>query len=97
VFAELLREGVFYNRDQLYRRHGTRPILLEQHLAIADAVLNGDIDRAARVSDEHIRYTFNTVEEIRRDEERLEASLRRLERSDLLSSRDAAAAPDSEN
>ena len=89
VFAELLREGVFYNRDQLYRRHGTRPTLLEQHLAIADAVLNGDVDRATRVADEHIRYTFNTVEEIRRDEERLEASLRRLERSDLLSSRDA--------
>ena len=55
-------------------------------------MLDGDVDRAARVSDEHIRYTFNTVEEIRRDEERLEASLRRLERSDLLSSRDAAAA-----
>ena len=88
VFAELLREGIFYNRDQLFRRHGTRPILLEQHLAIADAVLSGDVDRATRVADEHIRYTFNTVEEIRRDEE-LEASLRRLERSDLLSSRDA--------
>jgi GntR family transcriptional regulator, transcriptional repressor for pyruvate dehydrogenase complex len=88
VFAELLREGIFYNRDQLFRRHGTRPILLEQHLAIADAVLNGDVDTAARVADEHIRYTFNTVEEIRRDEERLQASLRRLERSDLLSSRD---------
>ncbi|MGZ9106459.1 MAG: FCD domain-containing protein [Rhodoplanes sp.] len=89
VFAELLHEGVFYNRDQLFRRHGTRPLLLEQHLAIADAVLNGDVERATRVADEHIRYTFNTVEEIRRDEERLEASLRRLERSDLLSSRDA--------
>jgi GntR family transcriptional repressor for pyruvate dehydrogenase complex len=91
VFAELLREGIFYNRDQLFRRHGTRPILLEQHLAIADAVLSADVDRAARVADEHIRYTFNTVEEIRRDSERLEASLRRLERSDLLSAREAHA------
>lgn len=89
VFAELLHEGVFYNRDQLYRRHGARPLLLDQHLAIADAVLAGDVDRASRVADEHIRYTFNTIEEIRRDNERLEVSLRRLDRSDLLSVRDA--------
>ena len=88
VFAELLHEGVFYNRDQLYRRHGTRPILLDQHLAIANAVLAGDVDRASHVADEHIRYTFNTIEEIRRDNERLEVSLRRLDRSDLLSLRD---------
>ena len=54
VFAELLREGIFYNRDQLFRRHGTRP----QHLAIADAVLSGEVDRAARVADEHIRYNI---------------------------------------
>ncbi len=88
VLAELLREGIFFNREKLYLRHGARPILLEQHLAIAGAVLSGDVDRAAQAADEHIRYTFNTVEEIRRDEERLEASLRRLERSDLISSRD---------
>lgn len=91
VFAELLREGVFYNRDQLYRRQGTRPLLLDQHLAIAEAVLDGDSDRAMRAADEHIRYTFNAIEEIRRDKERLEVSLRRLERSDLLSARDTDA------
>ena len=65
------------------------PTTLREESTIADAVLSGDVDRAASVSEEHIRYTFNTVGEIRRDEERLEASLRRLDRSDLLSSRDA--------
>jgi GntR family transcriptional repressor for pyruvate dehydrogenase complex len=97
VFAELLRHDVFYNRDQLYRRHGTRPRLLDQHLAIAEAVLSGDVERAARAADEHVRFTFETIEDIRRDKERLEVSLRRLERSDLLSSRDTGvAAPDHE-
>jgi GntR family transcriptional regulator, transcriptional repressor for pyruvate dehydrogenase complex len=91
VFAELLRDGIFYNRDQLYRRHGTRATLLEQHLAIADAVLNGKVDLATRVADEHIRFTFDTVEEIRRDKERLEVSLRRLDRSDLVAAPDSMA------
>src|SRR5450631_78811 len=92
VFTELLRDGIFYNRDQLYRRQGTRPVLLSQHLAIADAVLSGDAERAAGAADKHIRFTFNTIEEIRRDKERLDASLRRLDRSDLLSSRDTGVA-----
>ena len=89
VFAELLRDGIFYNRDQLYRRPGTRAILLDQHLALGNAVVSGDGDGAARLADEHIRFTFDTVEEIRRDKERLDASLRRLDRSDLVSSRDS--------
>ena len=77
----------FYSRTRLNLNE--LPTTLTEESAIADAVLSGDVDRVARVSDEHIRYTFNTVREIRRDEERLEASLRRLDRSDLLSSRDA--------
>jgi hypothetical protein len=78
VGAELLRDGIFYNRDKLYRRHGTRAALLTQHLAMAEAVLSGDAERAAHVADGHIRFTFNTIEEIRRGQERLDASLRRL-------------------
>lgn len=84
VLSELLREGVFYNRDQLYRRAGTREILLAQHVAIAESVLAGDIGAAQRAADEHISFTFTTVEEIRQDRERLETSLSRLDRADLL-------------
>ena len=43
VLAELLREGVLYNRDQLYRRAGARDLLLAQHVAIAEAVLAGEL------------------------------------------------------
>ena len=84
VLAELLREGVLYNRDQLYRRAGARDLLLAQHVAIAEAVLAGDADAAERAADAHIRFPFETVEEIRRDRERLETSLSRLDRADLV-------------
>ena len=84
VLSELLREGVFYNREQLYRRAGARDALLAQHLAIADTVLAGDVDAAQRAADQHIKFTFETVEDIRRDRERLATSLSRLERDDLV-------------
>ncbi len=84
VLSELLREGVFYNRDQLYRRAEARDLLLAQHTALAEAVLAGDVQGAQRAADEHISFTFTTVEEIRRDRERLETSLSRLDRADLL-------------
>lgn len=92
VLSEMLRNNIFYNRDQLYQREGAREKLLAQHLAIAEAVVAGDAAGAARAAETHIRFTVETVEEIRRDAERLADSLRRLDRADILapSSRDAA-------
>lgn len=84
VFSELLRNEVLYNRNQLYRRFGVRDQLLKQHLAIAEAMLRGDPKAAEKAASDHINYTFQTIEEIRRDEERVEVSLRRVSRSDLI-------------
>ena len=84
VFSELLRNDVLYNRNQLYRRFGVRDQLLKQHLAIADAILSGDGKAAEKAASDHMKYTFETIEEIRRDEARVEVSLRRVSRSDLL-------------
>lgn len=84
VFSELLRNDILYNRDQLYRRFGVRDQLLKQHLAIADAILRGDPKVAEKAASDHIHFTFQTIEEIRRDEARIEVSLRRVSRSDLL-------------
>jgi GntR family transcriptional repressor for pyruvate dehydrogenase complex len=86
VFSELLRNDVLYNRNQLYRRYGVRHQLLEQHLTIANAILRGDPKTAEKAASDHIQFTFETIEEIRRDEERIEVSLRRVSRSDLLAS-----------
>lgn len=84
VFSELLRNDVLYNRNQLYSRYGVREQLLKQHLAIADSILRSDPKAAEKAASDHINFTFQTIEDIRRDEARIEVSLRRVSRSDLL-------------
>jgi GntR family transcriptional repressor for pyruvate dehydrogenase complex len=84
ALADLLRNNIFYSRSQLYMRAGVRHELLKQHLAIAEAIIAGKVNEAEAAASEHIRFTFETVEDIRRDELRLETSLNRVKRSDLL-------------
>ena len=84
VFGELLRSDIFYNRVQLYTRFGVREQLLKQHLLIASEIIKGDPRAAEKAASDHINYTFQTIEDIRRDQERAEVSLRRVSRSDLL-------------
>ncbi len=84
VFSELMRNDIVYNRSQLYRRFGVRGQLLKQHLAIADAILQGNPKAAEKAASDHIDFTFQTIEDIQRDEARVEASLRRISRSGLL-------------
>ncbi len=84
VISTMLRRGVFYNRERLYRRSGVRDVLLGQHIAIGEAVLSGDPARAEQAATSHIRYVFDTIEDIRRDELRHAASQRRVDRKDLL-------------
>lgn len=60
---ELMRRGIFYNREQLYRLGGARDKLLEQHKAIADGVLTGDSDAASKAAEAHmdfVRAAFST-------------------------------------
>lgn len=84
--VELLRTNIFYSRQQLYQRASVRTKLLAQHLAIADAILDGNPKAAEAAATDHVRFTFNNVEEILRDSARLKASLLRVARSDYLAS-----------
>jgi GntR family transcriptional regulator, transcriptional repressor for pyruvate dehydrogenase complex len=84
VFSELLRNGILYNRNQLYGRYGVRDRLLEQHVAIADAIQCGDPKAAEKAASDHIQFTFQSLEEIRRDKLRLETSLSRVGRNEFL-------------
>jgi GntR family transcriptional repressor for pyruvate dehydrogenase complex len=86
AFSTLLRNGVFFNRTQLYTRPGVRDMLLDQHLTIAEAVLAGDAGAARAAAEKHIDFTVRTLHSIRQDESRLAVSLQRVGRSDLVDS-----------
>ncbi len=51
---------------------------------LAEAVVAGKVKDAEAAAAEPIRFTFETVVEIRRDNLRLETSLNRVQRSDLV-------------
>ena len=69
---ELLRRGVFYNRDALFALRETRDALLDQHRAIRDAVVEGRPDAARAAVEAHLDYVAAQMREVgRRD--RLEA------------------------
>ncbi len=84
MLGELMRKNIFYNREQLYRRAGVRDTLLGQHLAIGEAVLRGDARAAEAAAAAHISFTRTTIAEILLDEQRAAASLRRIDRKDLV-------------
>jgi GntR family transcriptional repressor for pyruvate dehydrogenase complex len=84
ALSDLLRQGVFFNRESFYRRRGVREALLEQHVAIGAAILAGDPEAAQAAAAEHIAFVRATHDEIRGDELRQAASLRRLARRDIV-------------
>jgi len=87
ALSELLRDNVFFNREHLYRRRGVREKLLAQHVAIGEAVIAGDAAAAEAAAATHIQFVFGTVEEIQRDNKRLQCSISRVGRSDFLADR----------
>jgi GntR family transcriptional regulator, transcriptional repressor for pyruvate dehydrogenase complex len=62
----LLADGVFYNRALIYGVPGARDTLLDQHCAIAQAVIAGDPDRARKTAQDHIDFVSKTMEEAER-------------------------------
>lgn len=58
---ELLREGVFYNRQIMFKQRTTREILLDQHRAIRDALLNRDPQAAREAVTAHLDYVEDAL------------------------------------
>ena len=75
----LMRSHVFYNRDFLRSMDGTGEALLDQHRAIAHAILSADPDRASEAAAAHIEYVATSfqVHMLRRRREHV-AQRRRL-------------------
>lgn len=84
AMADLLRRGIFYSRDQLYRRPEVQAAILAQHVAIAEAILARDEAAAAEAARDHLLFIFGAVEDLRRDDLRRATSIRRVDRDALI-------------
>ncbi|MCI4679869.1 FCD domain-containing protein [Rhodoblastus acidophilus] len=84
AFSDMLRRGVFYNRNQLYAHKGFRDQLLAQHLAIGEAIVARKPEEAAAAASYHMRSTGETLKKIREDDARVARVLRRMGRGELL-------------
>lgn len=82
--SDMLRKDVFYNRAKLYQRQGVRELLLEQHRAVYETVMAGDPIAARAAAEAHIDFTREALLEIAKADARLEVSLRRIARTDLV-------------
>jgi GntR family transcriptional repressor for pyruvate dehydrogenase complex len=63
---DLLRAGVFYNRQQMFKQRITRDQLLEQHRAINDAIQGRDPQAARRSAEAHMTYVENSLSDLRK-------------------------------
>ncbi len=63
---QLLRDGVFYNRQILFRQTATRQILLDQHRAINDAIQTRDPKRARAAVQAHLGYIKQALQDERK-------------------------------
>ncbi len=58
---DLLRAGVFYNRQQMFRHRTTRDALLDQHRAINAAIQARDATGARAAAEAHMTYVENRL------------------------------------
>lgn len=62
----LLSNGVFFNRALVYAHSGTRDLLLQQHVAIYEAIVGGQADVAKHAAESHMDYVATTMREAER-------------------------------
>lgn len=65
---DLLRQGVFYNRQVIFRQKTTRSTLLDQHRAIRDALLARDPASARAAVENHLAFVARALDDDRKSE-----------------------------
>ena len=65
---QLLREGVFYNRQIMFKQRTTRSDLLDQHRAINSALQARDPDEAKAAIEAHLDYVLSALQQQQRFE-----------------------------
>ncbi len=76
---QLLREGVFYNRQVMFRLHATRDILLDQHRAMNAGLQARDPVAARAAVCAHLRYVENALSDQQKAERNEDIARQRLE------------------
>lgn len=76
---ELLREGVFYNRQMLFKQRTKRSDLLEQHRAINVAIQARDSVGAREAIQTHLTYVQHALTELNRAASNEEVARQRYE------------------
>lgn len=76
---DLLREGVFYNRQAMFRQRTTRDQLLDQHRAINTALQARDPVAARAAVEAHLSYVLASLAEARQAERNEVVARQRLE------------------
>ncbi|MBU3077383.1 FCD domain-containing protein [Sphingomonas quercus] len=83
----VLRSSVYSNRQNLYKHRADRGSQIDEHRAIFEAIMDRDVAAAQSAAREHMKTALETQRAIYEAEKRLEASIRRLSRTDLVASR----------
>ena len=76
---QLLREGVFYNRQVMFKQRTTREALLDQHRAINRALQARDPEAARAAVEAHMSYVETALRNQQRAERHEAIALQRLE------------------
>jgi GntR family transcriptional repressor for pyruvate dehydrogenase complex len=76
---QLLREGVFYNRQVMFRQRTTREALLHQHQVINQALQARDPEGARAAVEAHLTFVENALRDQQRAERHEAIALQRLE------------------
>lgn len=75
----LLKEGVFFNRQVMFRQRMTREMLLAQHRAINEALQGRDADGARRAMSLHLDYVQEALDGQRRADRNEAVARKRFE------------------
>ena len=76
---QLLREGVFYNRQVMFKQRTTRGALLDQHRAINDALQARDPVAARAAVEAHLNFVEGSLEDQKKAERNEDVARLRLD------------------
>ena len=76
---QLLRQGVFYNRQMLFRNRPTRDALLDQHRAMNDGLQARDPTAARAAVEAHLTYVERSFQDVLRAERNEAIARQRLD------------------